>query len=274
MTTFICETCGMQYPPSIDPPESCPVCVDERQFVGHNGQRWISPAALAADHRNRIEQVAPGLYGIGTEPHFAIGQRALLVQTPQGNVLWDCISLLDPTTIEAVTALGGIDTIALSHPHFYTAMVDWAEAFNACLLLPEADRSWVMRDHPSIQYWDGEQYAINQNVCVIRAGGHFTGASVLHWAAGAGGRGALLTGDTVQVAADQDWASFMYSYPNNIPLPAASVQAIAARLAPYRYDDLYGGWWGKIMRGQADTKVQRSAQRYCDALNGVFHPGR
>lgn len=31
----------------------------------------------------------PDLYAIGTTPEFGIGQRALLVRTPHGNLLWD-----------------------------------------------------------------------------------------------------------------------------------------------------------------------------------------
>ena len=42
------------------------------------------------------------LIGIGTSPAFGIGQRALLVRTPQGNVLWDCISLIDDVIVDIV----------------------------------------------------------------------------------------------------------------------------------------------------------------------------
>ena len=48
---------------------------------------------------------------------------------------------------------------------------------------------------------------------------------MLHWAGGADGRGALLSGDIVQVVPDRRYVSFMYSYPNLIPLPAAAVEA-------------------------------------------------
>ena len=131
MNSFICVTCGTQFPPSDVPPSECPICLDDRQYLGDGGQRWITTAELAADRSNRIEEQEPGLVGIGTEPSFAIGQRALLV----GGVLWDCITLLDEETTRAVEREGGINTIAISHPHYYSAMVEWAERFDAHVLL-------------------------------------------------------------------------------------------------------------------------------------------
>ena len=92
---FICVQCGTQFAEKAEPPASCPICEDERQFVRHEGQEWTTLKRLATDHHNRLEEEAPRLLGIGTEPEFAIGQRALLLQSPGGNLLWDCISLLD-----------------------------------------------------------------------------------------------------------------------------------------------------------------------------------
>src|SRR5207302_3695319 len=145
----------------------------------------------------------PGLTGIRTEPEFAIGQRALLVQTAQGNILWDSISYLDDATIEAVRRLGGISAITISHPHFYSSMVEWARAFDAPVRLHAANRAFVQRPDAAIEYWEGDTLALNSEVTLIRCGGHFPGSTVLHWAAGAGGRGVLLTGDTIYVVSDR-----------------------------------------------------------------------
>ena len=68
------------------------------------------------------------LMGIGIEPHFAIGQRALFVRTDQGNVLWDCLPLLDQAVVESLHALGGVAAIAISHPHYYSSMIEWSRA--------------------------------------------------------------------------------------------------------------------------------------------------
>ena len=141
MENFICVQCGTQFFETAKPPLHCPICEDERQFVRHGGQEWTTLERLAAVHQNRFEEEAPQLLGIGTEPEFAIGQRALLVQSPAGNLLWDCIALLDDRTIAEVNARGGIRAIAISHPHFYSSMVEWAEQFDTQIFLHAADRN-------------------------------------------------------------------------------------------------------------------------------------
>src|SRR6266513_5934434 len=112
---FICVQCGTQFSETVEPPPRCPICEDERQFVRHNSQEWTTLEKLKTDHRNRVEEEAPRLLGIVTEPEFAIGQRALLLQSPGGNLLWDCIWLLDDKTIAEVKVGGGIRAIAISH---------------------------------------------------------------------------------------------------------------------------------------------------------------
>src|SRR6476469_4747900 len=200
-TCWICSTCGTQFPPSAEPAERCPICSDPRQYLPGGGQRWTTMEALRSAHRNAVQRAEPGLYGIGTTPLFAIGQRALLVQHPAGNVLWDCVSLLDDATVDIVNALGGLSAIAISHPHFYSAMVEWGRAFGCPVYLHAADRAQVTRPDPVLRFWDGETTSLGEGLTLIRCGGHFEGSSALHWAAGAEGRGALLTGDTVFVVA-------------------------------------------------------------------------
>lgn len=263
--TPICVTCGTQFPPAERPPERCPVCEDERQYVGHRGQCWTSMAELSETHRNQIRDVDAGLTGIGIEPAFGIGQRALLVQ--REGLLWDCVSLLDPEAARMVDARGAIRTIAISHPHFYTSMVDWAERFDARVLLHEADREWIMRPSQRIELWSGERLELSPRLELIRLGGHFPGGTVALWRDGADGRGALLTGDIVSVVEDRDWVSFMWSYPNLIPLPAREVARMRDVLADLSFDRVYGAWWGEAIEAGAHAKVLRSAERYLNALN-------
>ena len=129
MVGYICVRCGVQHAEAAGPPARCAICEDEREAVFRDGQQWTTPADLCCDHRNNVEPREPGLVGIRTEPRFAIGQQALLIQTPKGNVLWDCLSLIDDVTVEAVRAAGGLTAIASSHPHFYGAMAEWSRAF-------------------------------------------------------------------------------------------------------------------------------------------------
>ena len=224
MENFICVQCGTQFAETAEPPSRCPICEDERQFVRHTGQEWTTLKRLAADHHNRIEEEAPLLLGIGTEPEFAIGQRALLLQSPGGNLLWDCISLLDDETIAEVNARGGIRAIAISHPHFYSSMIEWAECFDAQIFLHSADREWVMRKSLRIQFWEGSTLSLWDGLTLINCGGHFEGGTVLHWPTGTNGKGALLTGDIITVVQDRRYVSFLRSYPNLIPLGASAIR--------------------------------------------------
>lgn len=269
MPAYLCVTCGSQFAPLPAPPPHCPICTDERQYIGSQGQRWVTLPELQAGHHNRIEAQEPGLIGIGTEPKFAIGQRALLIQTPTGNILWDCISLLDPATIDAVRGLGGVSAIAISHPHYYSSMVEWSQAFGAApIYLHAADQQWVMRPDPAIVFWQGETMPLADGVTLIRCGGHFEGGTVLHWAAGADQRGALLSGDIIQVVQDRRYVSFMRSYPNLIPLPAAAVRQVVGAVEPYRFDRIYGAWWETIVSHDAQRAVHASAERYIRAIGG------
>jgi hypothetical protein len=267
MEHWICVTCGTQFAPSAAPPSGCPICLDQRQYIGHEGQRWTTLERMRQDgYQTLIRQEEPGLTGIGTQPAFAIGQRALLVQTPQGNVLWDCITFLDEQAAEAVRQLGGIAAIAISHPHYYSSMIEWAERFQAPVYLHEADRRWVMRPDARIVFWSGETQPLVGDLTLLRLGGHFPGGTVLHWPGGAGGRGALLSGDIISVVSDRAWVSFMYSYPNLIPLPAHEIRRMRDAIARWRFERLYAAWFDRVVSTDAAAAVQRSAERYLRAI--------
>lgn len=261
MQAFICVTCGTQFAPSEPPPDACPICLDERQFLPVGGQSWTTLERMRETHANAWRLHEPALYGIGTYPAFAIGQRALLLRTPAGNVLWDCVTLIDQATIDLVRALGGIAAIAISHPHYYSSMVEWAHAFDAPVWLHEADRQHVMRPDPALTFWSGATHRLLGDLTLINAPGHFDGGTMLHWPGGAGGRGALLSGDIVQVSADRASASFMRSYPNYIPLGPASVRRIAEAVRPFAFERVYGAWWDRCIMADGTAAVERSVAR-------------
>ena len=220
-------------------------------------------------YRNDLYEEEANLLGIGVEPSFSIGQRALLVQTPNGNVLFDCVSVLDADATREIGRRGGVDYICFSHPHFYDSMVEFSRAFGgAPIIVPEADREHVMRPDPAIRYWDGEPLELVPGVALIRCGGHFAGSAALHWRGGADGKGALLVGDTLTVVPDRRYVSFMTSYPNLIPMSAAEVRGILTALTPYRYDRIYGGWRGRNVMSGAEESVRRSAERYIRHIGG------
>jgi len=265
----VCVTCGTQFSESDQPPAVCPICTDERQYVTSAGQQWSTLERLGRTHRHTIRQEEPGLIAIGIAPQLAIGQRALLVRTPAGNVLWDCVPLLDPSLVEMVRALGGLAAIAISHPHYYSSMVEWSRALgNVPIYLHAADRQWVMRSDPAIVFWEGETRELAGGLRLVRCGGHFDGGAILHWPDGAGGRGAILSGDILQVVADRKHLSFMYSYPNFIPLPVAAVRRIDAAVATLRYDRIYGAFGESIIDQGGPAAMRRSVDRYCGMIEG------
>lgn len=268
MPHFICATCGAQYAETAAPPAQCVICEEERQYVPPRGQVWTTLDKIQRGHNNEWHEYEPGVTGIGSQPDFAIAQRALLVGTPGGNILWDCISLLDDATITTIKARGGLKAIAISHPHFYTSMVEWARAFDCPVYLHAADREWVLRPDPVVQFWEGETKPLWDGVTLVRCGGHFPGGTVMHWAGGANGKGVVCAGDILTVATDRKWLSFMRSYPNLIPLSKREVEAIGKALAPFSFETIYGHYFDRVLARDAKAVLAKSVARYIAAIEG------
>jgi glyoxylase-like metal-dependent hydrolase (beta-lactamase superfamily II) len=269
---WTCKQCGAQFPDSGKPPISCPICEDDRQFVNWKGQTWLAREQLTQRHR-LVWREDLGLPGIGVEPGIAIGQRALLVREPDGCVLWDCVPLVTDQAVAYVRSLGGLKAIAVSHPHFYGAVADWSEAFGGVpIYLHGDDRQWITRPHPAIVSWSGESQKLSDDIRLVRTGGHFAGATVMHWRAGADGRGALLTGDVAMVAMDRRSVSFMYSFPNYLPLNAQSVRRVARAIEPLAFDRIYGAWWGRNIGTNAKAAFTASVRRYLVAISDRAGP--
>lgn len=169
------------------------------------------------------------LISIQTVPQVAIDQRALLCVSPQGNLLWDCITYLDADTVETVKSYGRLDAIVISHPHYFSTCLHWAEAFGCPVHLAAEDEKWIMRrseDVGKMVIWSGPRKEFcgfegndAEFVCV-KTGGHFPGSSVLYWPAAR----KLLVADTMFVVPSGVYHvdrpvgtasfSFMWSYPN------------------------------------------------------------
>jgi hypothetical protein len=267
MPAFVCVTCGTQHAESTEPPASCRICLDERQYVGPGGQQWTTVEALAETHENHVLAEEPSLWSIETRPSFAIGQRALLIEHPDGNILWDCLTAIDQESVDFIAERGGLSAIAISHPHYYGAFVEWSRAFDdVSVYINDADAQWVCRPDPCVTFWAGETFPLIGGVTLIRCGGHFEGGTVAHWADGADGRGALLSGDIVKVGADRKSVSVMRSYPNLIPVGPAAIRRVRAALEPFQYDRIYGAWVGHVVQSDARAVVARSLDRYLKAI--------
>lgn len=271
MTNYICETCGVQYEGSKEVPDQCLICAEERQYISPKGQTWTTLEMMRRDgiYKNSITLDEEGLYSINSNPNFGIGQTAYLIQDKNFNLLWDCITYIDQDTITLIEDLGGIDAIALSHPHYFSSQVEWAEAFDVSIYIHEDEKDWVTRPSEKIIFWSGESLELQEGVILQRIGGHFKGGTVLEWKNGNSENGILLTGDIIRIVADHEWVSFMYSYPNFIPMPSVTVERIASRVSAFQFDRLYDAFH-RVIKKEAHNRVQKSATRYVKALNGTL----
>lgn len=268
LIAWICETCGVQVEPAATPPAACPICDDERQYVGWQGQRWVTPDELAARHRIVFAD-ADGVATFRAEPGFAIGQRTFLIPDGEGGqVMWESLSTVDAAAVESILARGPVRAIAISHPHFYAAMVDWSAALGGVpIFVHERDRAWVQRQAPAIRFWSGERHALSPSIDLVHLGAHFDGSAGLHWKAGPRPGGSLFAGDAVQVAMDRTRTGFMYSYPNMIPLRPDAASALRRRVEALSFDDLYGFSDGRQIIGGAKARVMASFDRYFAAIH-------
>jgi Metallo-beta-lactamase superfamily len=266
MPLWTCFQCGAQFPDNDAPPRACLICEDERQFVNWKGQSFLTREEMRERYRLAWRDDL-GVIGFRIEPSFAIGQRALLLCEADGCVLWDCVPMVTDEAVDHVRALGGLKAIAVSHPHFYGAAADWSEAFGGVpVYLHGDDRAFATRPHPAIVPWSGETLTVSEDIRLLRTGGHFPGATVLHWSRAAEGKGALFVGDIAMVAMDRRHVSFMYSYPNYLPLGAAAVRRIAEVIAPLAFDRIYGAWWDRNIASGAKAAFEASVKRYLRAI--------
>lgn len=228
---------------------------------------------MQGQYRNviRMDPYNSNLYSIWTEPKFAIGQRAMLIRTPKGNVLWDCISYLDQQTIDSINELGGIHAIAISHPHFYSSHVEWAKAFNCEVYVSSEDEEWLNRRHEQQVIASDHMIDIfgDGDITIRKVGGHFPGSTVLYWRSAK----KLLTSDTIMVVQSglnpqpgQVSFSFMWSYPNMIPLGGDQIAKIWDAVKRLDFNTCHSSWWDRDVRGDARKKVFDSARIILSSL--------
>ncbi|HJW00554.1 MAG TPA: MBL fold metallo-hydrolase [Arthrobacter sp.] len=265
---LICATCAVERDGPA--PDVCPICNDERQYVPGDGQKWLTLDGLAQEgQRISFNENEPGLTGIGTEPRVGIGQTAQLVVTPEGSLLWDPVGYVDDSAVKAVLERGPVMAIAASHPHMFGVQVEWSHRLGGVpVLVADADREWLGRNDPVIEYWSGTKN-VGQGLILHQTGGHFPGSAVVHWAAGAGGEGVLLAGDSVYPNPDRRSIAFMRSYPNHLPLSGTVALRIAAQLGELRFDRIYGNFNNAIVSG-AKAILHGSAQRHAAWARGDF----
>jgi len=255
----ICATCATEH---AGRPDVCEICADERQWVPASGQAWTTLAELAeSGTRLELSELEPDLFALRTTPGVGIGQESKIVRTPAGLLLWDPPGFVDDAGVAAVRGLGDVVAVVPSHPHMFGVQVEWSRALGGVpVLVAEADAAWVARPDDAIRTWSGEVEVL-PGVVLSQPGGHFPGSAVVHWAAGAEGRGVLLSGDTIFANPDRTSAAFMRSYPNHLPLSGAVARRVAQHVARRPFDRMYNNFSGVIPTDARDV-VLRSAERH------------
>lgn len=256
----VCTTCGTQYPAG-NAPEQCTICLDDRQYIPEGGQSWTTPGDLTRKSSIRTLQLQDHVYEFTIVPTFAIGQRAFLIRSPNGNVLWDCIPLLNETTAAFIESKGGLKAIAFSHPHYYSNMNDWAERFDCPVYIHRHDEQWIADKGRHITLWNGNEQPLWDGMRLINIGGHFPGSSILHAPSLSPG-GTVFCGDTLYLSPSMKHFAVMYSYPNRIPLPLREVERVKQQFDAVPFDTLYGFYSYQNLTENVKEVLNDSFKRY------------
>jgi hypothetical protein len=258
---IICTACGTQYREISKAGSVCPICNDDRQYVPEHGQTWTTLDELAKDHSVITKKLSDRLYELRIIPSFAIGQRALLLITPGGNILWDCIALINEPIIEFIQSRGGLKAIAFSHPHYYSTMNEWAAIFNCPVYIHQNDEQWIFNKGKQISLWSGTEKELWDGIKISNVGGHFPGSSILQVPFLSAG-GTILCGDTFYIAPSKKHMAVMYSYPNRIPLPLQEIDRIKEQMLSISFDSMHGFYEYQDIYGDAKQIMESSLSRY------------
>ncbi|KAH6692703.1 metallo-beta-lactamase superfamily protein [Plectosphaerella plurivora] len=281
MDLLICGTCGAQHDSMSG--KTCKICDDPRQFVPPEGQWFTTLRAMrdSGKYKNvfKPDPFHSGVVAIATEPLFAIGQNAFLLRDPEaGNILWDCITYIDDDTVRRIKDLGGIDAIVVSHPHFFSAALEWADAFGCRVYISAEDGEWLRRRGPAHELWEGPTLELlGGKFVAIKVGGHFPGSAVMLWK----NERKIFTADSIAVIPSgenpigrregRNSFAFMWSYPNMIPLTPEAVHGIWKAMAPFEFDDAHGAFFGRVVRGDARKRLLESAQMIVEKTGYTDH---
>ncbi|CAK7206556.1 hypothetical protein SEUCBS139899_009352 [Sporothrix eucalyptigena] len=261
---LVCTACGTQFPVTDRAAlPTCRICDDPRQFTPPAGQSFTTMAGVRQKHHNVFHEATGGderLTSIASEPKLAIGQRAILVRTPAGNILWDCLTLIDDDTVQRIHDLGGLKAIVISHPHYYSSHVEWAAAFDCPVYLRNEDREWTVQQSPRQVFWEGDdiqQVLPDSGALAIRLGGHFPGSQVFLFGshlliadtlvttpAGLGSWATDALGTPRERPAGMNSFAFMWSIPNMIPLSGEEVFKMWSILKHHDFASTHGAFIG------------------------------
>lgn len=252
-----CATCGVEYD-AASVPAICPVCADERQYLPPDGvQRWHAPTVDSAGIE--VVELEERLFALRVDGGVGIGQEAKVLVTGAGNVMVDVPAAITADAVAQVATLGPMRAIIPSHPHMFALQSAWSAALDGAeVWIARADAGWLGRAPEHLRLWDEEETVL-PGVVATQLGGHFPGSAVIHWE-GDDGRGVLLSGDTIAPNPDGRTTTFMYSYPNRIPLSGPVALRIADGAARFAFDRLYGNFAGSILSGAREAVLDSAAR--------------
>ncbi|KAJ7140248.1 beta-lactamase-like protein [Mycena crocata] len=276
---LLCIQCGTQYGVTEGLTE-CHICDDPRESVAATGHAFttLGKAKSSRKYKNIIRQQyknEPHIYTIQTQSILGIGQRCFLIKTAQGNILWDCIAYIDDATIKEINALGGVDAISISHPHFYTSHLTWSRAFkNAPVFLSAEEGHLISRpdEHGVRRFVTNKKFEIlpGSGATRIKTGGHFPGSAVLHY------KNSMFVSDSLHVTRSALWDinrkpgtsyyAFLWSHVNTIPLPPGEIAGIISAISPYEFDVAHGMFPDRDLRSDAKQRAIDSARVVINAM--------
>jgi hypothetical protein len=270
MSMFICLSCGTQYAESRVPPPRCDLChaagFDPLEAPGR--PVWTTLDEIRLQHSNLIQRLEPDLFSVRSIPTLPPGQRALLLRTQHGNVLWGAVTVVDDETVRTIQALGGVTVIAVSQPRHLGCVIEWSHSFGGVpVYIHATSRRWLMRPDAVVQFWNGESLRLADDVTLTHIAGGADGGTVLHWPGAAGGRGALLTGDVMQAVAHRRRVGLLSSSMDLRPRSAQAVRTLLAAIEPLQYEALYDARSDGGIARDARAIVLESAECYLAALD-------
>ena len=233
---FACANCGF-WQQHFAPPD-CPVCSDVRNDLPEDGWHFLPEDDVARTHDGDFRQIADDLWAFTTSPHLGLGGTGWLIVRPVaegGNIAFEAAPYYSQAMLDTIAELGGIASLAASHPHGYGALFQLQRVFDPDVVaIQKDDLAYTKAFRVTAPYDDTLELA--PGYTLHHVGGHYAGQAALHDAKAK----RLFCGDMFKIDQDADGRSTHISshkaFHKNIPLTHGEVQAYRDVIAPLAFD--------------------------------------
>ncbi len=212
---YACSNCGHWQRYFSEPP-NCPVCSDVRNDLPEEGWDFVTPAQLASRLNFHWREAIPGVWEFWSTPRFGLDSHGWLLAYPDGNVAFECAPFYDMAQLKQIERLGGIATLAASHPHGYGALWQLQDHFKPEVMIQKDDLQWTKAMRVTLPY--DAQIQIRPGLTLYHTGGHYEGHAILYDIE----RRAVFAGDALKIDMDNcgtaDGLSCHKAYHKKIPL--------------------------------------------------------